>query len=162
MYCSHNSHFQNCIYDASSDSHQCFPLYTYDADGTNRRENVTDWALAQFRESFADAGISKLDIFHYVYGLLHHPGYRERHADSLRRELPRIPLAPDFAAFRDAGKELARLHLNYEHERPWQLDWETVDGPVDYRVEKMRPAQTRSVPKTATTASSTRCSTTTR
>ena len=118
---------------------QCFPLYTYDADGTNRRENITDWALAQFRENYGDAGISKLDIFHYVYGLLHHPGYRERHADSLRRELPRIPLAPDFARFRDAGKELARLHLNYEQERPWQLDWETADGPVDYRVEKMRP-----------------------
>ena len=118
---------------------QTIPLYTYDADGTNRRENVTDWALATFRERYADAGISKLDIFHYVYGLLHHPGYRERHADSLRRELPRIPLAPDFAAFRDAGKGLARLHLNYERERPWQLDWETADGPVDYRVEKMRP-----------------------
>ena len=118
---------------------QCFPLYTYDLDGTNRRENVTDWALAQFRARYGDDSISRRDIFHYVYGLLHHPGYRERHADSLRRELPRIPLAPDFAAFRDAGKELARLHLNYEHERPWQLDWETADGPVDYRVEKMRP-----------------------
>ena len=118
---------------------QCFPLYTYDEDGTNRRENVTDWALATFRERYGDAGINKLDIFHYVYGLLHHPGYRERHADSLKRELPRIPMAPDFAAFRDAGKELARLHLNYEHERPWRLDWETADGPVEYRVEKMRP-----------------------
>ncbi len=118
---------------------QCFPLYTYNPDGTNRRENVTDWALAQFRARYGDAGINKLDIFHYVYGLLHHPGYRERHADSLKRELPRIPLAPDFAAFRAAGKELARLHLGYEHERPWQLDWETADGPVDYRVEKMRP-----------------------
>ena len=125
--------------DLGFEKAQTFPLYTYDADGTNRRENVTDWALAQFRERFADAGISKLDIFHYVYGLLHHPGYRERHADSLRRELPRIPMAPDFAAFRDAGKQLARLHLNYERERPWQLDWETADGPVDYRVEKMRP-----------------------
>jgi predicted helicase len=28
---------------------QCFPFYVYDADGTNRRENITDWALAQFR-----------------------------------------------------------------------------------------------------------------
>ncbi len=122
-----------------ADPHQCFPLYTYDADGSNRRENVTDWALAQFRARYGDDSISKLDIFHYVYGLLHHPGYRERHADSLKRELPRIPLAPDFARFRDAGKELARLHLGYERERPWQLDWETADGPVDYRVEKMRP-----------------------
>lgn len=31
---------------------QCFPLYTYDADGTNRRENVTDWALASFRKHY--------------------------------------------------------------------------------------------------------------
>ena len=136
--------FQTLVADSLSgldmlEKTQCFPLYTYNEDGTNRRENVTDWALATFRERYGDAGISKLDIFHYVYGLLHHPGYRERHADSLRRELPRIPLAPDFAAFRDAGKQLARLHLGYEQERPWQLDWETADGPVDYRVEKMRP-----------------------
>ena len=119
---------------------QCFPLYTYDADGTNRRENVTDWALATFRDNYGDPGIEKLDIFHYVYGLLHHPGYRERHADSLRRELPRIPLAPDFHAFRDAGRDLARLHLNYERERVWDLEWEIdQERPIDYRVEKMRP-----------------------
>ena len=125
--------FHVLICDSLTDLHltgdsQCFPLYTYDADGTNRRENVTDWALATFRDNYGDPGIEKLDIFHYVYGLLHHPGYRERHADSLRRELPRIPLAPDFAAFRDAGRELARLHLNYEHERPWDLEWEVDEG----------------------------------
>ena len=28
---------------------QCFPYYTYDEDGSNRRENITDWALARFR-----------------------------------------------------------------------------------------------------------------
>jgi hypothetical protein len=32
--------------------------------------------------------ISKWDIFHYVYGLLHHPGYRTKFADNLKRELP--------------------------------------------------------------------------
>ena len=31
---------------------QCFPFYTYDEDGTNRRENITDWALAQFRTHY--------------------------------------------------------------------------------------------------------------
>ena len=25
---------------------QCFPFYTYDEDGKNRQENITDWALA--------------------------------------------------------------------------------------------------------------------
>jgi predicted helicase len=57
---------------------QCFPFYVYDADGTNRRENITDWALGQFQEHYDDESISKWDIFWYVYGLLHHPGYRER------------------------------------------------------------------------------------
>src|SRR5439155_17543188 len=29
---------------------QCFPFYTYaEEDGTHRRENITDWALEQFR-----------------------------------------------------------------------------------------------------------------
>ena len=27
---------------------QCFPFYTYDEDGTNRQENITDWALTEF------------------------------------------------------------------------------------------------------------------
>ncbi len=34
---------------------QCFPFYTYNEDGTNRRENITDWALEQFREHYSNA-----------------------------------------------------------------------------------------------------------
>ena len=77
---------------------QCFPFYIYDEDGTNRRENITDWALTQFRTHYGDESISKWDIFYYVYGILHHPGYREKFADNLKRELPRIPFAPEIAA----------------------------------------------------------------
>ena len=73
---------------------QCFPFYTYDEDGSNRRENITDYALDQFRSHYDDPAISKRDIFYYVYGLLHHPGYRERYALDLKRNLPRIPFAP--------------------------------------------------------------------
>ncbi|MBN8637624.1 MAG: N-6 DNA methylase [Anaerolineae bacterium] len=76
---------------------QCFPFYVYDKDGKNRRENITDWALAQFRAHYADDTITKWDIFYYVYGLLHHPGYRQRYADNLKRELPRLPFAPNQA-----------------------------------------------------------------
>ena len=56
-------------------------------------------AVAQFRQHYSDASITKEDIFHYIYALLHHPGYRERYAANLKRELPRIPFAPDFGAF---------------------------------------------------------------
>jgi predicted helicase len=133
---------------------QCFPFYIYDKDGSNRRENITGWALGQFQEHYANSplqrismrgvgpgvrSISKWDIFYYVYGLLHHPEYRERYADNLKRELPRIPYAPEFWAFSEAGKKLAELHLNYEDEEPYQLDWVVDEGqPISYQVEKMR------------------------
>jgi predicted helicase len=54
--------------------------------------------------------------------------------------LPRTPFAPDFRAFAAAGKELARLHLDYEKLDPYPLKWiETPGVPPSYRVEdKMR------------------------
>jgi predicted helicase len=125
---------------ASLDAHQCFPFYVYDENGTNRRENVTDWALKHFREHYRSKKITKWDIFYYVYGILHHPGYRERYAENLKRDLARIPLAPEFRPFANAGKNLARLHLDYEKLEPWPLDWiESPGVPLSYRVEdKMR------------------------
>ena len=75
----------------------------------------------QFRDHYGDTTISKWDVFYYVYGLLHHPGYREKFADNLKRELPRIPFAPDFQAFASAGKQLARLHLEYEDLEPYDF-----------------------------------------
>ena len=126
------------------DAHQCFPFYVYDEDGTNRRENITDWALKHFREHYGNKKITKWDIFYYVYGLLHHPGYRQRFAENLKRELPRIPLAPDFRAFAKAGEKLARLHLDYEKLEPWPLEWiETPGVPLSYRSRRCGWARTR-------------------
>jgi predicted helicase len=119
---------------------QCFPFYTYSEDGTKRRENITDWSLQQFRQRYDDSTLDKWDIFYYIYGLLHHPGYRERFADNLKRYLPHIPFAPDFWPFATSGRELASLHLEYEKLEPYPLDWiETTGMPLSYRVEdKMR------------------------
>ena len=55
--------------------------------------------------------ITKDDIWSYLYGLLHAPDYRARYQADLSKDLPRIPFAPDFGAFRDAGAVLAQLHL---------------------------------------------------
>jgi len=123
-----------------TDPAQFFPRFVYDEDGANRRENITDWALDQFRKRYHDDTIDKHAIFHYVYGILHHPGYREKFADNLKRELPRIPFAPDFWKFAEAGGALAALHLDYEKIKPWDLEYvETPGEPLSYRVEdKMR------------------------
>ncbi|TAD99606.1 MAG: helicase [Bacteroidetes bacterium] len=58
--------------------------------------------------------ISKQDIFHYVYAVLHDPKYRTKYAQNLKREFPRIPLYEDFWKYANAGKKLMDLHLNYE------------------------------------------------
>ena len=123
---------------------QCFPFYTYDEDGKNRRENITDWALEQFGAHYGDDTIGKWDIFHYVYGLLHHPTYRERYQANLKRDLPHLPCAPDFWAFAKAGQRLGEIHRGYEDVEAYPLRFvETPDTPLDWRVEKMRLSKDR-------------------
>ena len=78
------------------------------------RDNITDWALEQYHNAYKDDSITKADIFYYVYGMLHHSGYRTKYQAFLVRGLPNIPLAPDFWAFSVAGRKLADLHLNFE------------------------------------------------
>lgn len=118
---------------------QCFPFYTYNEDGTNRQENITDWALKQYQNHYQDTTITKWDIFYYIYAVLHHPHYRERYAANLKRELPRIPFAPQFHHFVIAGKRLAEIHVNYEKQPEYHLKHlENKDLPIDWRVEKMR------------------------
>ncbi|SDY68209.1 DEAD/DEAH box helicase [Nitrosomonas halophila] len=110
---------------------QCFPLYLYEKTPKNtslfgqaeeseyqRKDAITDAGLAHFQSAYPQARISKEDIFYYIYGLLHSEDYRERYADNLSKQLPRIPRVKtyqDFAAFAQAGRDLARLHLDYEN-----------------------------------------------
>ena len=125
---------------SASDSFQCFPFYTYDEDGTNRRENITDWALTEFRTHYEDDTITKWDIFHYNYGLLHHPEYRGKYEANLKRDLPHIPFAKDFWGFAEAGARLADLHVTYESQPEYdQLKFiQAPDVPLNWRVEKMK------------------------
>ncbi|HEY3414293.1 MAG TPA: type ISP restriction/modification enzyme [Armatimonadota bacterium] len=140
--------FMVMVFDRIADLHlvgagastQSFPFYTYDEDGTNRRENITDWALAEYRSRYGP-DVTKWDIFHYLYGILHSPAYRETFAQNLKRELPRIPYVANadlFTAFRAAGAALCELHLDYESLEPWPLNKvDDKDVPFTWRVEKM-------------------------
>ena len=113
---------------------QCFPFYTYDEDGRNRRENITNWALEEFRGHYGDETIGKWDIFHYVYGLLHHPTYREQYQANLKRDLPHLPCAHRiFGCFAKAGQRLGEIHVGYEDVDEYSLGFvETPDTPLDW------------------------------
>jgi predicted helicase len=65
--------------------------------------------------------LTKDDIFHYVYGVLHDPVYRETYAQNLKREFPRIPFYPDFWRWAGWGETLMGLHIGYESVEPWPL-----------------------------------------
>jgi len=153
---------------------QCFPLYYYtprsETEGTQipfdfgesdgdeqyiRHDGITDWMLQRTRQQYNAPSIAKEDIFYYVYGILHAPAYRETFAVDLKKSLPRLPLVDsydDFLQCSRIGRQLAQLHLNYEHQ-PAPEGIEEVhlreqrpdESPYDYyAVKKLRWGRDRS------------------
>jgi predicted helicase len=90
----------------------------------NGREGITEAGLKHFQDAYPGETITKEDLFHYVYGLLHSEDYRAKYADNLSKELPRIPrvkTVADFWAFSRAGRTLGDLHVNYETVEPYPV-----------------------------------------
>jgi predicted helicase len=132
-----------------SEGGQFFSRYTYepqvegltlfDEEPFTKIDNITDETADAFRRRYG-AGVSKDDIFYFVYGLMHSPEYRTTYSADLKKMLPRIPdlvARGDFNAFATAGRQLADLHLNYETVDPYSLD-EILTGERDLRVNKMK------------------------
>ncbi|GAA9900545.1 hypothetical protein VN0785_09440 [Helicobacter pylori] len=94
-------------------NNQAYPLYYYDGLG-NRHYAISGYALNLFRKHYEDNSIAEEEIFYYIYAILHHKGYLEKYKNSLAKEDPRIALSEDFKELSVLGKELAKLHLNYE------------------------------------------------
>ncbi|MHA7289551.1 DEAD/DEAH box helicase [Arthrobacter sp. MDT3-24] len=164
---SHYPTFEAIMVDGIPDLHlldtgQFFPRYRYvappagtlfetldvNAEGLQRVDNITDTALADYRSAYGP-DVSKDDIFHYVYGLLHSPEYRTRFAADLKKMLPRIPEVPGadrFRAFVEAGKALSDLHIGYEALEPYPLTEVSTGLAVEqddyarYAVKKMKYA----------------------
>jgi predicted helicase len=102
-------------------------------------DNITDWALERFQAHYHSGNgtrrpISKDAIFHYVYGVLHDPAYRDKYALNLKREFPRIPFYLHFWRWADWGERLMALHIGYEQIEPWPL------GRIDVPDERSRKA----------------------
>ncbi|GAA9928028.1 DEAD/DEAH box helicase family protein [Helicobacter pylori] len=86
----------------------------YYDDLGNRHYAISGYALNLFRKHYEDHSIAEEEIFYYIYAILHHKGYLEKYKNSLTKEDPRIALSEDFKELSILGKELAKLHLNYE------------------------------------------------
>jgi predicted helicase len=128
---------------SSLDNSYCLPLYLYPEQKTGELFSVDDdgsaWPLSvkgrrpnlnpQFVQDMAEklglefitdgtgdlqATFGPEDIFAYAYAIFHSPAYRERYAEFLKIDFPRLPLTGDSDLFRtlvERGVELIDLHL---------------------------------------------------
>ncbi len=115
---------------------QCLPLYRYTKDG-QQVDNITAHALKQFKGHYEDESITRLNIFHYVYAVLHHPAYREKYKLNLKREFPRIPFYEDFWQWVGWGQTLMDWHLQFETAPLYAL--QRVDKPPQPDKAPIRP-----------------------
>jgi predicted helicase len=115
---------------------QCLPLYRYDKEG-KRIDNITDWGLKQIQTHYQDETITKIDIFHYTYAVLHNPAYRTKYELNLKREFPRLPYYENFPKWVNWGKQLMEIHINYETVTPYNLT--RVDIPLKDNQKTPKP-----------------------
>jgi hypothetical protein len=140
-------------------AHACaytFPLYLYPDDSGGlfakqdpgrRRPNVNRKIVATLAEADGRQR-SPEEIFQYVYAVLYAPRYRQKYAEFLRIDFPRIPFSAHFKLFQAMaalGKRLVELHLL----RSGELDppFARFEGQGDNRVERGQKKGLRYDPK---------------
>ena len=97
-----------------------FPLYTY-PDTTNEQTNLFIEKDPNLSQEFLTAIKEKLGyiptpekIFYYAYAIFHSPTYRQRYAEFLKIDFPRLPLTKNDQLFNHLvtqGEQLVNLHL---------------------------------------------------
>jgi predicted helicase len=147
---------------AAYDINSLFPLYLYpdlskpvlmhdaplpDTPG-HRRANLAPEFVREFAARLGMAWVpdgkgdrqrtfGPEDVFSYMYAVFHSPEYRERYAEFLKIDFPRLPLTDDpdlFRALCAVGDRLVALHLLEAKAAPLTR----YPVPGDNRVERVR------------------------
>ena len=101
-----------------------FPLYLYPDTSkkdlfselepdVERKPNLNPKIVAALTAAYGEEPTPE-DIFHYIYAVLYADTYREKYAEFLKIDFPRIPFTANFELFQALaalGKRLVALHL---------------------------------------------------
>jgi predicted helicase len=99
------------------------PLYRYDENSSDSLFSTLNGSMVpnlgtnfvrRIKQTLGEQNIESEDIFHYMYGVFHSRTYRNRYAEFLKIDFPRLPLTSNIELFRELcalGKELVALHL---------------------------------------------------
>jgi predicted helicase len=107
----------SCISNRSSERGYFAPLYIQEEIDQTRRVNFNPklYTKLQNMASTGHRGTpNEVQIFDYIYGILHSPTYRQTYAEFLKIDFPRIPwpASPnEFWSLSTKGAELRKLHL---------------------------------------------------
>jgi predicted helicase len=104
---------------AAFDINYYFPLYLYpstespDMFHQERKPNLADWLLPKLSAAYGFTPTPE-EVLAYIYAVLYSPTYRQKYAQELRTDFPRIPFTADGDLFRQMaalGQQLIDLHL---------------------------------------------------
>ena len=117
-------------------NNKIFPRYSY--DNGEKIDNINPYFVRKYREHYRDPKINADALFYHIYALLHAGWYREKYKNSLSKETPRLPFVQDFWKYVKVGKNLAKLHVNYEQVKPYTKLKMTGLEQNNLRVQKMK------------------------
>ena len=125
---------------------QCLPIQYYDnldAEETTLFNNISvsniNNNVISYIEKKYGKTISKEDLFYYIYAFLHSKEYRKKYSSDLKKLFPYIFVPKDyniFIKYIDAGKKLAKIHIEYEKVKPYNKCI-IEKKRENYRVEKI-------------------------
>ncbi len=83
------------------------------AENKERRPNINKAFYASLQNTYGERATPE-QILYYTYAMLYAPAYRQKYAEFLKSDFPRVPFTKDYELFNDLaklGKELTELHL---------------------------------------------------
>lgn len=117
-----------------------FPLYLFHSElgkSETKTPNLDPKIYAKIKEEVPD--VTPETLFDYIYAVLHSLAYRQRYAEFLKSDFPRIPYPKDrktFHALAEYGNALRKLHLMESEKLNDLVTTYPVDG--DHEVKKPR------------------------
>jgi len=105
-------------------SESLFPLYLYPSTASPdmfhqaRQPNLAAWLLPKLAAAYGFTPTPE-DVLAYIYAVLYSPTYRQKYAQELRTDFPRVPFTADGDLFRQMaalGQRLIALHLLHSPE----------------------------------------------
>jgi len=115
-----NQILESCLVsNHTSEIGYAFPLYLYPSTESpnilrqEKRPNLAEWLLPELSEVYSFQPEPE-GVLAYIYSVLYSPTYREKYAEELRTDFPRIPFtisAELFKLMSELGNRLIDLHL---------------------------------------------------